>query len=175
MKFSVVVLAALLSNVALADRPDSDGERRGSRASITVSVNGLACTTSAGAGAFNAKTWSWGATNAGSTGGGGGGSTGRVTFADLSVTKALDGCSPALFRAVATGTHFRTLTLTQQDASGNTVAQVEMTDVLVTSWGVGGTARDPSPDEAVKFNFAEACVVSGASRVCYDTRRGTVT
>lgn len=174
MKYRLVVWAALLSNVALADRLDADNDRRASRTSITVTINGLTCSTSAGAGAFNAKTWSWGAANSVSSGGGGS-AVGRVSFRELAVTKALDSCSPALFRAVSTGTFFRTLTLTQQDVSGTIVAQLDMKDVLVTSWGVGGNAHDPSPDEAVTFSFSEACVVSGPNRVCYDVRLGRVT
>ena len=127
MKYSLGLLAAslvaLLSTAAFADRSDTNSDRCGARTSITVTIDALTCTTTAGASSFNANAWSWGANNTATSGSGAGGS-GREALADLSVTKALDACSPALFRAVATGLHFRTLTLRQQDARGNVLARV---------------------------------------------------
>jgi type VI secretion system secreted protein Hcp len=170
---SASILAALLSSVAVADRPNPLAERRGPAASITVSVNGLSCTTSAGAGAFAVNSWSWGATNTSSSTGSGGGS-GRVDIGDLMIKKNFDACSSALFGAVTNGRAFRTLALVQRDRDGNTVANVELSNVVVSSWTVGGSARDASPDETVSFQFTEVCISgAGAARLCYDLRTGT--
>lgn len=173
---SFAILSALAVTPVMADRSDSDAGNQGrnSRGTITVVVDGLVCSTTAGAGSFFAGSWSWGAANSGSSIGSGGGA-GRVEIADLTLKKAFDACSSALFRAVATGTHYRSLSLTQRDGAGNAVAVVDLSDVLVTSWTVGGSARDATPNENVSFNFTEACVSgSGSARICYDVRLGRI-
>lgn len=170
-KYLLVIAACLMSSAAVADRPESDNDRRGPRSTITVSIAGLACTTAAGTGAFAARSWSWGASNtSSSSGGGSGGGAGRADFQNLAVTKAFDGCSPALLGGVATGRHFATLTLTQADAAGAVVARVELRDVFVAAWTVGGTTRDSSPDESVSFSFDRVQITSGGSTFCYDLR-----
>jgi type VI protein secretion system component Hcp len=167
---SLAISALLMSNAALADRPnsDSDNDRRGPRSTITVTVGSLLCTTAAGSGAFNARSWSWGAMNSGGSSGGGGGGSGRTVFQGLAVTKAFDGCSPALLSAVSTGRFLPTLTLTQTDASGNQVARVELNEVSVSSWTVGGTTQAASPDETATFEFRRVRITSGGATFCYD-------
>jgi len=179
MKYLALAASALLvSATALADRPSSDPGHNGhaSQSFITVSVNGLSCASSAGAGAFDARSWSWGASNTASGSGGGGGGSSKAVVNALVVKKAFDACSPSLFGAVTTGRHFSTLTLTDRDDDGIIVATVTLGEVLVTSWNVGSTNHDDTPDEAVSFTFRKVCIAAGgASQMCYDTATATTT
>jgi type VI protein secretion system component Hcp len=179
MKHVALALSALLvSTAALADRPNPEAARgnHATQSYISVSINGLGCTGSGGAGAFDARSWSWGASNTTSGNTGSGGGTGKAVINALSIKKAFDGCSPSLFGAVTTGRHFSTLTLTDRDDTGVVVATVTLSDVLVTSWTVGSTIRDESPDESVSFVFRRVCLAgNGSGQMCYDTATASTT
>ncbi len=181
MKSTVIVSVALLAAFsASVDSAHAGGDRgRGpgasSASSIVVAVNGVSCTTAAGASAFNAKTWQWGAENTGGSIGSGGGA-GRVDVSAVTLSKAFDGCSAALFRTLARGTHLTEVTITQRDADGIVTASVVMNDVFVSSWFVSANARAASPDETVAFTYGQICVSGeGSTRVCYDAVRNTTT
>jgi type VI protein secretion system component Hcp len=145
------------------------------KSAIAVSVPGLACSTSVGAGAFAAQAWSWGAENESTSSGGSGAGSGRASISALQVKKQFDACTPALFGAVVTGKHFPTLMLTQQNASGDTVATVALQDVLVTGWNVGSTTAQALATETVSFDARKVCItdVPSGSRFCYDLAAGT--
>jgi len=172
------VSALLLSASATADRSQGDSDRgaRGPQSVITVAVGGLNCATVAGAGTFDARSWSWGATNSGGSGSGSGSGAGKAVVSALSIKKGFDACSAALFAAVTTGRHFQTLALTDRDSDGNVVATLTMTEVLVYSWSVGSTTRDATPDEAVAFTFRKVCLAgSGSAQICFDAATNTTT
>lgn len=141
------------------------------KATITVAVNGLTCQTTAGTGAFNVHSWSWGVVNSTTaftaTGGAG---AGKATISDLNIQKSFDACSPALLNAVVTGKHFNTLTLTQSDAEGNAVALVTLNELVVSAWTIGGDSGNANPVESVSFNFAKVCVtdVASGNKACFD-------
>ncbi len=179
MKRIVTVLTALLvSTTAMADRPSYDPSHNGHgpQSFISVTINGLTCASSAGLGAFDARSWSWGASNTVSGGGGSGSGTGRATINALTIRKAFDTCSPNLFGAVTAGRHFASLTLVDRDDDGVVVASLALTEVFVTSWTVGSTTRDETPDETVVFTFRKACLSgSGSTQMCYDATTGTTT
>ena len=165
--------AVLLSSTALADHWQEEPEHRGSQ--ITVAVNGLNCATNAGASEFDAHSWSWSASNSGSTGSGAGSGAGKASLGTLMIKKAFDACSPQLLAAVTSGKHFSSLVLTQEDYNGNTVATVKLTEVLVSSWSVGGNTRDNDPEESVAFTFGKVCLSAGSSMACYDVTLGRTT
>lgn len=137
---------------------------------IVATVNGLNCSTSAGTNTFPVQAWSWGASNTADTSSGGGGGTGKATVHDLTVQKKFDGCSPALFGAVVSGKHFNGMTLTQEDSNHNIVLTLTLTDVLVTSWNIGGAQSSELPVESVSFAFRKVCIQepSTSSKFCYD-------
>jgi type VI secretion system secreted protein Hcp len=60
--------------------------------------------------------FSWGVTNAGSSGAGGGGGAGKATFQDLSIVHKIDKASPNLLQACATGEHVKEATITHRKA-----------------------------------------------------------
>jgi type VI protein secretion system component Hcp len=110
----------------------------------------------------------------GSTGSGGG--AGRPLPGDVTIKKAFDACSSALLRSVARGSVSASASVVQRDGSGNVIASLELRDVLITGWNVGGQARDSSPDESLTLAFREVCLSgSGSARVCYDVRDNRVT
>jgi type VI protein secretion system component Hcp len=163
--------ALLFAAVASADRSQRESEHnvRLAQSSITVSIANLGCTTPVGSGAFAARSWSWGATNSTSFNSGGGGGAGKTTINPLSIKKAFDACSPLLFGAVAGGHHFPTLTLTDRDDEGNVVATVMLTDVELSSWSVGSSVHDETPDESLTFVFRKVCLTgNGTTVICYD-------
>lgn len=106
-------------------------------------------------GEIEIMSYSFGASNSGSTTPGGGGGTGKVTFSDLHVTKHVDVASPKLFTAVAQGKHIPTATLTVERARRGLPSYyvVVMKDVLVSSYQTGGNSGD-APTEEVSFSAA---------------------
>lgn len=137
---------------------------------ITLAVTGLACNTPVGGGAFHILSWSWGATNTTTLNTGSGAGAGKASITGLNVTKRFDECSPALFKGVATGQVFKTVTLTQQDSNGNVVTTLTLTNAIVSSWQIGGDVNDEIPFESVSFNFTKVCIsdVASGTNVCYD-------
>jgi len=96
--------------------------------------------------------FSWGLSNT-TASGGGGGSTGKVTFQDLHFTKQLSQLSKTLFMACVTGQHFDRGVIVLMDGKGNAIGRVELTDVMVTSYQVGGS--NDFPMEEVSLSYAK--------------------
>ena len=82
-------------------------------------------------GSLPVAAWSWGASNSGTSGGGSGGGAGKATIQDLSVTRLVDGQSPLLFKAVATGQRLPTVAL----VDGPTT--ITLTEVFITGYSTG--------------------------------------
>jgi type VI protein secretion system component Hcp len=180
MKFLYLTgLAVLISASAVAERAQApaDFDRHGPQSTITLSVAVLNCATNVGAGAFSARSWSWGASNDTSSGSSGSGSgAGKATTSSLMIKKGFDACSPSLLGAVTSGKHFATLNLSQQDSNGNVVATVQLTEVFVSSWSVGSTTKESTPDEAVAFVFRKVCLANaGSNTVCFDAATNKTT
>ena len=123
------------------------------KAPITGILIGLSCATSLGTATFEARSWSWGATNSGSFGKGGGSGAGKASISALSLTRVSDACSPDLLGGVVTGKHFAKFTLSQFDKDGAPQATVVLTDAILTSWQVGGTNASAEATEEVQIAF----------------------
>ena len=168
MKFlSVVAGVFALSAGVVAQGPPAKGIS--AKSAIAATVGSLGCSTPLGTDAFAVMAWSWGASNPVDPTGGGGGGTGKVSVSDLNITKTFDGCSPALLGAVATGKHFPSLTLVASNQDGTTTT-VTLSDVLVSSWQVGGSSESAAAFESASFAFSKVCLTDGASgaKFCYD-------
>ena len=123
-------------------------------APITSTLTGLGCATSLGPDSFEARSWSWGATNTATDFAyGGGGGTGKAVIAALTLSRVSDACSPVLLGGVVTGKHFATFTLSQFDKDGVLKATVVLTDAILTSWQVGGTNTSAEAAEEVQIAF----------------------
>jgi type VI secretion system secreted protein Hcp len=167
-KLSIAISVLVLSVAAAAQGPPQVAAKP--QASIEAKLTGLTCTTAAGTATFAVQAWSWGASNSSTFTSGGGSGAGKANIQDLSVSKKFDECSPSLFGGVATGKHFTSLLLTSEDDKGNVVSTVTLTDVLITSWSIGGSTANATPVENVTFAFAKVCLAetAGGTKFCWD-------
>lgn len=135
--------------------------------SISIHAEGLSCSTPAGTGTFDATSWSMGAQNnttATATGSG----AGKVSVQDLRFFKSFDGCSPALFLAVASGLHLPRVTLTHAVATGDTkqtLMTVKLEDVVVSSYQLGGTPAAAEPGEQITLSFSKITITNSKNGV----------
>ena len=104
------------------------------------------------------ESWSWGETNSGTSGHGGGAGAGKVQHQDFNFVKKLDKASALLFLRCADGKHLKSAILTARKAGGEQQEYytITMSDVLVSSYQVGGSAHgDVVPTDQVSLNFAK--------------------
>jgi len=80
---------------------------------------------------------------------------GKVVMEDLRVTMKISKASPKLMKAVASGEHFSSAVLTVRKAGGERVDyfKIELTNVMVTSYQVSGSAGQDRPVESITLNF----------------------
>lgn len=99
--------------------------------------------------------FSWGATNAGSTAGGGGGGAGKVSMQDFHFTKHYSKASPVLMQATASGKHFKTADLVLRKAGKDQqeFLKYKLSDVIITSYQTSGSGDVPM--DSVSINFAK--------------------
>lgn len=162
---AVLVVAPAVLGLVLA-RGDDDSSRRaaalvevGTGGGYELVVSGL---TPSGE-AADVLSYSWGATN-NATFATTGYTTGKAQFEALQITKKIDITSPNFGKAVATGTHYPSATLTlysggSEGAKPTAYMIYTMTDVLITGVQHGGSANDV-PTEQVSLNYAKLQVTN---------------
>ena len=86
---------------------------------------------------------------------GGGAGAGKATFSSLTMMKGVDAASTALFKALATGEHFKEATLTAHWGSGATAATMtyKLESVVVESIQQSGSSGTPT--ESLSLAFAK--------------------
>jgi type VI secretion system secreted protein Hcp len=87
-----------------------------------------------------------------------GSGTGKCDISDLTITKYVDKSSPLLFAHSASGKHIATGVLTLKKAGGDeaiTYLSIDMEDVIVSAYNVGGTPSDDRIVETVTLNFGK--------------------
>lgn len=101
--------------------------------------------------------WSWGATQSGTTHLGGGGGAGKVSVNDISITKYVDKASPNLMLACCNGKHYKEAKLTVRKAGEKPLEYIKVTlkEVLVSSVSTGGSHGEDRLTETIGLNFAE--------------------
>jgi type VI secretion system secreted protein Hcp len=109
-------------------------------------------------GEIELMSWSWGATQSGSTRGISGLTAGKVNVQDLTFTKLLDTASPNHIGAVCAGTSYPTATLICEKSAGNgkkavQYLKISMKDVLISSMALGGSGGSDTHTETVTLNF----------------------
>jgi type VI secretion system secreted protein Hcp len=88
---------------------------------------------------------------------GGGGGAGKVTFSSFTITKRIDKASPLLFKAAATGQHYKEAVVSfARKAGGKQTDYLEykMSQVLISSIQ-DGSSQSHVPTEQISFNFAK--------------------
>jgi type VI secretion system secreted protein Hcp len=100
--------------------------------------------------------WSFGSTQSGSGGHVGGGSgAGKVNMHDISVSKKTDTASADLFLKTCNGKHYDEVDIVARKAGEKPLEflKIKLTQVLVTSYQLGGSHGDDTPTESVTLNF----------------------
>ncbi|HLK67659.1 MAG TPA: type VI secretion system tube protein Hcp [Bryobacteraceae bacterium] len=100
--------------------------------------------------------WSFGATQSGGGGHVGGGSgAGKVNMHDITVSKRTDTSSSDLFLKTCNGKHYDTGTIVARKAGENPLEflKIKLTQILVTSYQLGGSHGDDTPTESITLNF----------------------
>jgi type VI secretion system secreted protein Hcp len=106
---------------------------------------------------IHVSSFSFGVTNAGTGGSNLGSGGGRSNIQDMHFTKVVDGSSPNLFLACATGKHFDTATVTVRRA-GETPQEYlvyKLTEVFVSSISTSGHEGGGIAQESVSLNFSK--------------------
>lgn len=101
--------------------------------------------------------WSWGETQQGAHATGGGGGAGKVVMQDFSFTKRVDKASAPLLLACASGQHIKSVEMVCRKAGKDQqeYLKVTMSDVLISSYQVGGSQGDVVPVDQVSMNFSK--------------------
>src|SRR5262245_28358400 len=88
---------------------------------------------------------------------GGGGGAGKVRMEDFKFTMHANKASPKLFLACATGQHIPKAVLTVRKSGGRQedYMKIIFTNLLVSSYGTGGSGGDVLPVDAIALNFEE--------------------
>ena len=137
----------------------SSWAQNGRHSTVTVTVDGLSCTTPAGTGMFSALTWGFGASFAASTStGGGGAQAGKATLSDVTITKRTDSCSPLLFGDVVRGAHIKKVTILQQDGNKDDVFQLTLEEVTISSYQLSGDEAHEVPTEQATFSYSKITI-----------------
>jgi type VI secretion system secreted protein Hcp len=100
--------------------------------------------------------WSWGASNTGTTHMGSGGTAGRVNVQDISFQKYCDKASHALLLACCNGKHIPKGKLTARKAGGDSAVDylvIEFEDLIISGFQTGGSGSDERQVESVTANF----------------------
>ena len=101
--------------------------------------------------------WSWGETQQGAHATGGGGGAGKVVMQDFSFTKRVDKASAPLLLACASGQHIKSVEMVCRKAGKDQqeYLKVTMSDVLISSYQVGGSQGEVVPIDQVSMNFSK--------------------
>jgi type VI secretion system secreted protein Hcp len=97
--------------------------------------------------------FSWGGSQVSSVSSSGGSGAGKVSLSDLHIVKNYDKASSALFKALVSGQHIKTGTLTAVKAGGGgkPFVQLDLDELFVTSLQVSGSSEIPT--ESVSFSY----------------------
>ena len=108
-------------------------------------------------GEIDIESWSWGATQSGTSAGQGGAGAGKVSMQDFHFVMRHNKASPLLMKACATGQHVPMAQLTCRKAGGEQqeYMTIKFSDLLVSSYQTGGSNGDVIPLDQIALNFAK--------------------
>ena len=108
-------------------------------------------------GEIDVLSWSWGATQSGTTHTGGGSGSGKVAVQDVTFTKYIDRSTPTLLKFCFNGKHLKTALLTVRKAGGTALEYIKITlsDIIVTSVSTGGSGGQDMLTENITLNFGK--------------------
>jgi len=102
--------------------------------------------------------WSWGASNSGSSTIGGGLGSAKANFQDFHFTMQMSKASPTVLLYCATGHHMPEATLTLRKSGQKSEQQIFLTvlftDLIIASYQTGGTDDAGLPMEQISLNYS---------------------
>jgi type VI secretion system secreted protein Hcp len=103
------------------------------------------------------ESFSWGAANMGSATHGGGMGAGKAQMQDFSFVMLVNKASPKLMLACANGQHIPKAVLTCRKAGKDQQEYLKytFTDVLVSSYGTGGSGGEVIPVDQISLNYTK--------------------
>lgn len=134
-------------------------------------------------GEIQLESFSWGATQQGTSSMGGGAGAGRVNMQDFHFVMGVNKASPKLMLACANGEHIKKAVLTCRKAGKDQqeFLKVTLSDVLVSSYQTGGSGgASILPTDQISLNFTKVEVeykeqkadgtLGGATKAGYDVK-----
>jgi type VI secretion system secreted protein Hcp len=108
-------------------------------------------------GEIDVLSFSFGETLTGAPAPGGGGGAGKVQMSDFSFTARTTKASPQLFLSCAQGKHIKQAVLTVRKAgqAQQEYIKLKLTDVLISSYTIGGVEGDDRPVDTFALNFVK--------------------
>jgi type VI secretion system secreted protein Hcp len=109
------------------------------------------------AGEIEIESFSWGATQLGTSSHGTGAGAGKVSMNDFHFVMRNNSASPTLFLYCANGKHLKEAKLTCRKAGGTQqkFLEVTMSDVLVSSFQTGGSNGGEVPMDQISLNYSK--------------------
>lgn len=135
-------------------------------------------------GEIEIESFSWGATQSGTSAHGGGAGAGRVNMQDFHFVMRVNKSSPKLMLACAQGDHIKSAILTCRKAGKEQQEYLKVTfsDILVSSYQTGGSGHgDVVPMDQISLNFTKLEIeykeqkpdgtLGGAIKAFYDMKQ----
>src|SRR5215211_147971 len=109
------------------------------------------------AGEMEIESFSWGATQLGTSSHGTGAGGGKVSMNDFHFVMRNNSASPTLFLFCANGKHLKDAVLTCRKAGGTqqNFLVVTMSDVLISSYQTGGSQAGEVPMDLISLNYSK--------------------
>jgi len=137
------------------------------------------------AGEIEIESFSWGATQLGTSSHGTGAGGGKVSMNDFHFVMRNNSSSPTLFLFCANGKHLSEAKLTCRKAGGKQekFLEVTMNDVLISSYQTGGSQAGEVPMDQISLNYSkisidylaqnEKGITASAGKKFWDTKTNT--
>ena len=114
------------------------------------------CESDAAPGGMDLNGWDFGVTNSGTNHVGSGGSENEASWGDITISRKIDKASPTLMKLCASGAQKATAEI-KMFKSGDGLrhfATIKMSQVIVTSYSIGGSNGSEALSENIELNFA---------------------
>jgi type VI secretion system secreted protein Hcp len=106
---------------------------------------------------IDVMSWSWGASQSGTSHMGGGGGSGKVSVQDFSFTKYIDASSHALLLACCNGEHIKEAVFVVRKAGKEPLEYIKLTlsNLIVAHVATGGSGGEDRLTENILLNFSK--------------------
>lgn len=123
---------------------------------ISLTLNGIqGSSKTAGPGAIDISSFSFGAANQAQQAAGTGSKGGKTQYSEISITKNTDKSSLPILLRLATGKQIADGTLLfrkDQDGKPITYLKIILKNISITSYSIGGASGEGSPSESITFS-----------------------